>query len=104
MNLYYECHVTIEPVFDEQLSKASELSIKHKFKIANLLMQKRKCDAPERSKYDTFMTGHDKDYGSLEQNMISLIKDLQLNAFKVYRYKIESILLDSRTNDRFNLL
>lgn len=104
MNLYYECHVTIEPIFDNDLSIASNIAYNNKFKIANLLMQKRKEDTPQRSRYDTFMTGHDKDYRALEAKMISLIKELQTNGFKVWRYKIESILLDSKKNDFLSLL
>ncbi len=104
MNFYFECHITISPQFDEQLSKAETLAKNYNFKIANLLMQKRKEDTPERSKYDTFMTGHDSNYNSLEKRMIELIKTLKSNNFTIYRYKIESILLDSRIEDKLKLL
>ena len=104
MSLYYECHVTIEPIFDDLLDQAKQLALDNNFKIANLLMQKRKEDTPERSIYDTFMTGHSQNYEQLEHRMISLIADLHKNNFKVWRYKIESIIIDSRINDSLNLL
>lgn len=106
--MYYESHVTIEPIFDDRLEQAKQLALKHKFKVANLLMQKRNEDSPERSKYDTFMTGHyttnPGDLNIFTQNMKSLIKDLQDHGFKVWRYKIEHVILDSRTKDEYQLL
>lgn len=106
--MYYESHVTIEPVFDTRLENATQLAIKHGFKIANLLMQKREADTPERSKHDTFMTGHSKanEQGLLDitNRTLSLIADLKMEGFTVWRYKIERAIVDSRTNDLWNLL
>lgn len=102
--LYYEAHVTIEPVFDTDLLFATELAKAHGFKIANLLMQKRVEDTPERSKHDTFMTGHSKDGTDLLTRMLALIEDLNSSGMKVWRYKIEIVALDSRINDKYNLL
>lgn len=103
--LYYECHVTIEPVLEEkEIEELKFIASLQGFRLANLLMQKRKEDAPERSKYDTFMTGHSKTYRDLEQRMIYLIRDLQIYGYKVWRYKIEDTIMDSRTCDKFNLL
>lgn len=104
MTLYYECHITIEPVFDSKLEQAKQLSDKYGFRIANLLMQKRKEDKPEQSKYDTFMTGTSLDLHKLKINMVMLINELKENGFKVWRYKIEDALVDSRHTDTYNLL
>jgi hypothetical protein len=97
--LYYESHITIEPVFDNDLDIFIKICEKYKYRVADLLMQKRKEDSEERSKYDSFCTGHGQDYNYLRENMFSLIKDIQTAGFKVWRYKIEVIALDSRYND-----
>jgi hypothetical protein len=106
--MYYESHVTIEPVFDEQLDNATTIAIRHNFKIANLLMQKREADAPERSKHDTFMTGHSPTtVGGLDDiniRTMELIADLKSNGFKVWRYKIEHAIIDSRNVDIWELI
>lgn len=102
--LYYESHITIEPVFDDKLELASNIAIKYKFKVASLLMQKRKEDSPERSKNDTFMTSHDSSYEAIKDRMTYLIVELQANGFIVWRYKIEDVKLDSRIDDSLNLL
>lgn len=99
MSLYYECHITVEPVFDDKLELMKELCRSYQFRVADLLMQKRKADSPARSMYDTFCTGRHKDYKTLEARMELLIRDLQLWGFKVWRYKIEDALIDSRYND-----
>ncbi len=96
--LYYEAHVTIEPVFDDKLDKFIAICKTHKFYVATLLMQKRKEDTEERSKYDSFCTSHGQDHNELKQRMFSLLDDLK-ESFQVWRYKIEIISLDSRYND-----
>lgn len=103
-NLYLEAHVTIEPIFDEQLTKASELAIKHGFKIANLLMKKRSEDTEERSQYDTFMTGHSRSFLDLQNRLRALITELKQERFKIWRYKIEDTVMDSRMNDELGLI
>jgi len=102
--LYFESHVTIEPVFDKQLEEANILAMNCRFKLANLLMQKREEDTPERSKHDTFMTAHSQDEEELTNRMVLLIIKLKQHGFKVWRYKIERVPLDSRYADVFNLI
>lgn len=104
MSLYYESHITIEPVFDDRLELFKELCKPYGFKVANLLMQKRKLDTPERSRYDTFCTGRHKGYYTLEHRMIFLIKTLKENDFEVWRYKIEDAIIDSRYDDIWRIL
>lgn len=103
-DLYFECHVTIEPVFDEKLALVTELAKGRHFRVADLLMRKRKEDTPERSKFDTFCTGHSKDYDDLSVRMQLLIDDLESAGFKVWRYKIENTLMDSKYSDVLGLL
>lgn len=102
VNLYLEAHVTIEPVFDERRDQATEIAKRHGFKLAHLLMQKRSTDTPERSKHDTFMTGHSKTLHDIQTRLHSLIMDLKFNGFKVWRYKVEDTIFDSRHEDIFN--
>lgn len=102
--LYFEAHVTIEPVFDDKLELAGKIATKNKFKIASLLMKKRDADIPERSMYDTFMTGHSKSLSDINQRLTQLVIDLKNSGFKVWRYKVEDTVLDSRVDDCFNLL
>jgi len=98
----YECHITIEPVFDQLLEDVRAIAEAdvHGFKVADLFMQKRPEDAPERSKFDTFITGHSvssESYNGLLQRARGLARILchQLEV-KVYRIKVEEILFDER--------
>lgn len=93
---YYESHITIEPVFGEDLEKVAQLAREHSFKVADLLMQKRKTDTPVRSSKDTFCTGRGKDYSDLEGRMMDLAKAIRMAGFDVWRTKIEAILYDVR--------
>jgi len=102
--LYYEAHITIEPVFDDRRLAASAIAISYGFKLADLLMKKRSEDTEERSAKDTFMTGHSKSRLDIESRTRDTILHLQRAGYKVWRYKIEDTLLDSRIKDVFNLL
>lgn len=97
--LYYECHVTIDPIFGEELNLAKIISKQWGFKVAELLMQKRKEDTPERSKYDTFMTGHAKNYEDLCRRMTCLIGALEVEGYVIRRAKIEDTLFDTKHGD-----
>lgn len=94
--LYYEAHITIEPVFGDRLLQLAEVAGQWKFKPAELLMKKRKEDTPERSQYDTFCTTRSKSYDDIRSRTFCCIADLQAAGFTVWRYKIEDTLLDVR--------
>lgn len=102
--LYFECHVTVEPVFDESRERLSKIAESNGFKLAKLLMKKREEDTEERSKHDTFMTGHSKSYSDLEDRMLRLIADVTAQGYKVWRYKIEDTIIDSRHEDIHGVL
>lgn len=104
MQLYYESHVTIEPAFDARFEQLKFICRNHGFKVADLLMQKRSEDKPERSRFDTFCTSRSNDVYDLEQRMLDLIAACKAAAFKVWRYKIEIAIIDSKVNDVHNLL
>jgi hypothetical protein len=106
MAIYLETHITIEPVFEENLELLKKLVQPFGFKVASLLLQKRANDTPELSKYDTFMTAHNsvEDYDLACNNIKQVVVLLNDSGYKVYRYKIESVVIDSRNKDIFNLL
>ena len=102
--LYFECHITIEPVFDERLDQLKMMCHHFNFKVADLLMQKRETDTITRSKNDTFVTGHSMFYYEIEERMRELLYSLKLSGFKIWRYKIEEVIIDSRNSDTYNIL
>ena len=101
----FKAHITIEPILDEaELYRLRSLAASCMFQVADLLMVKRPEDTPERSKYDTFLTGHSYNYMAMAAHTITMVNDLKRAGFKVWRYKIEEIVVDSREKDLFNLL
>ena len=96
--IYYESHITIEPVFGKNLEQLKEIVEKHNFKVANLLIQKDREITPERSDKDTFCTAKSKNITELESNMNDLLLELTLNSFHVWRFKIEAIIVDEKLN------
>lgn len=90
--IYFECHVTIEPVEGERLNKFTELCEKWDFKVAKLLMQK----TLDPSKLDSFCTCKRRNFTEVHNRMNWLLADLEAHVFNVYRYKIEAIIIDHR--------
>src|ERR1700761_657847 len=97
--LYYEAHVTIDPIFDERREHAALLAQTYKFRLAKLIMRKRESDHEQVSRDDTFMTGHGIELDDIMTRTKMLVMKLREHGFKVRRYKIEDTILDSRTND-----
>lgn len=91
--MYYECHITIDPVFDERLEEFKKLCEGFEFKVAKLLMEK------SPSTTDSFCTGHHKDFTILEIRMRGLTRILRAYDFKIRRNKIEAVVLDERFYD-----
>lgn len=100
MSLYFESHVTIEPVFDERLEHLKKVCRSESFHVADLLMKKRANDSTDRSQYDTFCTGRAPTLEVLRGRMFNLLGKLNEEGFKVWRYKIEEALLDSKVDDQ----
>lgn len=96
---YYEAHVTIEPVYEDRFQDYLKACGAHKFRPAKFFMQKRKADTQERSKDDAFCTGRGIAYAELRERTLRLVAGLTAAGFKVWRYKIESTLIDSRYDD-----
>lgn len=92
--LYYEAHITIDPVEDWRRNEVEGYAHNSGFKLAKLLMDK---GVP--SQLDTFMTAHSKDLEDIKHRTQLLIRVLHGCGFKVRRYKIEDTVLDSRHDD-----
>jgi hypothetical protein len=93
---YFEAHVTVEPIFDEaMLWTAEEFAKIYKFRLANLLMQKRSQDTPERSMNDMFFTSRSWSWKDIEPRTKEFVSYLQRSGVKVWRYKIEYTMFDS---------
>lgn len=103
-DLYYECHVTIDPVFEEERETLAAIIKPYKFKLAKLVMKKNKGDDYKDSTLDTFFTAHGKYYSDLQQRMVDCVREVQANGYTVRRYKIENTILDSKLNDLLELI
>lgn len=97
--IYYESHITIDPLKEEIKEEIEKIARSYKFKIANLLMDK---GIP--SQLDSFMTGIDKERSNLENRTIELLLNLKKYNINIRRYKIEAIILDSRHDDIFDFI
>lgn len=102
--LYFEAHITIEPVFDERRDVAAKIAQTFNFRLADLLMKKRAAETEQRSDKDTFMTGHSRSLSDITVRITGCVRALQGAGFTVWRYKIEDTVLDSRTKDELALL
>lgn len=94
--LYYEAHITIDPVPEDQRPKVQGLLAPYNFKLAKLLMQKG-----EPSAIDTFATGHGKELQDIKTRLLEAVYTLHANGHTVRRWKIEDTLFDSRHGDTF---
>lgn len=92
--LYFEAHITIEPVFGGELEFLAEIVSRNGFRVADLLMKKRKGDTPERSQYDTFCTARSKTYSDIYARSRACVAELRFYGYGVWRMKIENTLLD----------
>lgn len=101
---YYEAHVTIEPVFDEKREEADKIASENGFRLAKLLMQRERESTELRSDKDTFMTSTSTELHVIVDNTFKLIDALKASGFKVWRYKIEDTLIDSRYGDKWQVL
>lgn len=93
---YFECHITIEPVFGERLDRLAEIVKPFGFRPAKLLMQKDRQATPERSQKDTFCTAHSKVQIDIETRMRDCVSALLSTGYQVWRQKIEAVILDER--------
>lgn len=93
--LYYECHVTIEPLTGPALDNLKSTAKTFGFRVADLLMVKAD-GSTEKSSRDSFCTTRGELYEDVVKRMLGLIAVLHFDGVKIRRYKIEDTLLDSR--------
>jgi hypothetical protein len=98
-SLYYEAHVTLEPVLDEKRhAELTELAHQNGFRVAKLLMEK----GPNTK--DSFCTTRTNNQLEIERRVTNFVFALRTANFTVTRYKIEDTVIDSRIGDALLLL
>lgn len=102
--LYYEAHITIDPVFGARRLTAQDIASARAFRVAKLILRKDASANPEEHTDDTFMTGHSINFVDIMRRTKALCEDLKQSNFVVRRYKIEETVMDSRIEDEMELL
>ena len=93
---YFECHVTVAPVFNAQLELFKNICIKYNFKVAELLMKKDKDDPEILSQLDSFSSAKSNSFHEMKNRLANLLSELKSNSFTILRYKIEFSAWDSK--------
>lgn len=88
--LYFEAHVTIDPVDPSELADLKRSAKALGFRVAEFIMAKG------QKQKDTFLTGRDEDFLALRERMTGLIQSLRILGLTVRRYKIENTIVDSK--------
>lgn len=96
--IYYECHITVEPVLNERLVILKGIAERLGFKLANLVKVNEPVEGKDQFRRDQFMTAHSHPSGIEElcDRMKLLVTRLQTARYEVHRFKIEGVVLDSR--------
>ncbi len=100
--MYYESHVTVDPLTDFQRVRVKCLADVYNFRLAKLLLRKPTGDEEWRD--DAFLTAHSQSLRDIKFRTRQLCAHLMLIDIPVRRYKIEDTVLDSNTQDFFNIL
>jgi len=102
--LYFESHVTMDPVFDADRDKLAAIVKPFGFKLANLIMRKREADGEQPHQDDTFATAHGSELAAILERTRACVRALSEHGFVVRRYKVEDTVVDSRIEDELGLL
>lgn len=102
-DFYFESHVTLEPLFGTNLEKAKEITETYGFHMADLVMKKSANETGTPNSEDSFCTGRSPIYKQLLDRTGLVCKKLTENGFKVYRYKIENTLLDTKVDNKCDI-
>lgn len=90
-DLYFETHITIDPVEETQELELKKLVTAFGFRVAELYLKKG-----GRSRLDSFMTTRGTDYDDVYMRTLRCVNALINVGYNVRRYKIENTLLDVR--------
>lgn len=98
--LYFECHVTTDPLVGDKLEEFKTLCKIRGFRVAKLLMKKKDGSPGKPSAIDSFCTGRDASFSKLNSRMFGLLCDLHFANIPVRRHKIEAALIDVRAKPK----
>ncbi len=84
MTYYYEAHITLEPIFDEQREMLVALYRDYGFHVAELLIRRRQNDLPECFRDGSFATGRSKTLEDLKGRMLALMDELTRQALNAW--------------------
>lgn len=92
--LYFEGHITLEPVSGKELILLGVISTKYGMRISTFLLVK-----PDSSTPDAFISLRNESYTSMVSILHEACKELESYGFKIKRVKIEDTLLDTKHGD-----
>lgn len=90
--LYYEAHITIEPLTVEDTHWVDDLCLTFEFRRSTFEMHKEKVP-------NAFISARDPSFRSMVERVTEMVTQLQEGGLRVLRYKIEDTLLDSNRGD-----
>ena len=93
MKYPFESHVEVHKYPESLEGEAIYIAHKHDFRVSTF------SDADRT----VFINGRGKQYGELSDRMSMLILDLHTRGFKIKRYKIEEVLMDSKEKDHLQV-
>jgi len=97
--LYFESHITIEPLSDAKQGDIMPIVNTYEFRIADLIMRNGR---PHME--NMFVSARSEDYKDICTRTKHVVNALQCKGIKVLRYKVENTLLDSRKHDIWKCL
>lgn len=102
----FESHITLDP---KQLTTEDRKNIEAKSKVyrfhaGDISLDRDSVDAWMNLEKAYFVTGHGLTYSNIEVRTKNLVIALQYAGYKVLRYKIEDILVDSKIADEWHIL
>lgn len=100
--LYFETHVTVDPLTEEQQHLADAVLTSFGFKRAELVMLKDNTVSPHYG--DAFYSSRHYGMRSARQSVAAAVGWFTGMGIRVRRYKIEFTIMDSRIEDQMNLL
>lgn len=92
--LYFETHITLDPVDGEALKKVQELCTKYNMRISTLILRREDGSPGEQHKDDIFISGRYLYYNEAVDKVQAMVVAVQHLNIKVRRYKIENTLKD----------
>jgi len=89
-DLYFEAHITIEPIPQEKVSALKALCKRYEFRLADFIL----LHGDKEPK--AFCTTRDRLWSTINKKVHEFKTTLGQEGYKVLRYKIENTLVDVR--------